>query len=313
VRARTIHRAVLRESPRLWFIAVVGFGFTAFVSLLQPSAFMRGVVAGAGVAATLACVSFTVVLLGGTAPLMTGELAEQWTASALRPLRDHGWKLVNHVPFNDGDADHVLIGPGGVVVIETKWRREPWRAVGRNFDRDAAIRQAQEKGRSVGLLLQPLQVTPRPVVVRWTGRGSTAPDASTSQVFGDTTVVPGHLLRDWALRRGRDVLTPTQVEQGWKLLAEHAVRSEAYENERSPVPTSFDALTMRVFAAVVLGLGVFTLLVGSLSWLGSLVMHVVGVGGVGALSLLARSRVRPAFRLYALSLATSCLPRWHSW
>ncbi len=49
------------------------------------------------------------------------ELAEQWTAQELRPLREHGWKLVNHVGLGPGDQDHVVVGPGAVVLIETKW------------------------------------------------------------------------------------------------------------------------------------------------------------------------------------------------
>lgn len=38
-----------------------------------------------------------------------------------------GWRLVNGLKVRgDSDIDHVLVGPGGVVVVETKWSAEPW-------------------------------------------------------------------------------------------------------------------------------------------------------------------------------------------
>lgn len=67
----------------------------------------------------------SLVLLSGTAPLMMGELAEQWTAQELRPLTKHGWRLVNHFGLGYGGQDHVLVGPGGVVLLETKSSATP--------------------------------------------------------------------------------------------------------------------------------------------------------------------------------------------
>jgi hypothetical protein len=255
---------------------------------------------------TLAAISFLVVLLGGTAPLMAGELAEQWTAGSLRPLRAHGWKLANHVLFNGGDADHVLVGPGGVFVVETKWRREPWKSSGPDLDRDAAIQQVRDKARSVAFLLRPVGVTPRPVVVRWVGRGLSSPDTASIQVFDETTVVPGGQLEAWALRRGRNALTPEQVEQAWAFIADHATRNEDFENERSPVPPSFDSLAMRAFFSVLVGLGTFSLLVQAIRWV-PLAIYVAVVTLVGVCGLAARSRVRPGVGVYLLSATTGCL------
>lgn len=78
--------------------------------------------------------------LSGTAPFM-GELAEQWTAQELRPLSKHGWRLVNFA-LSYGDQDHVLVGPGGVVLLETKWNGTPWDLDDRDYFFRRALNQA---------------------------------------------------------------------------------------------------------------------------------------------------------------------------
>jgi hypothetical protein len=46
-----------------------------------------------------------------------GELA---TARALRPLVAGGWTLINDIETGHGNIDHVLVGPPGVFLLETK-------------------------------------------------------------------------------------------------------------------------------------------------------------------------------------------------
>jgi hypothetical protein len=50
-----------------------------------------------------------------------GAEAEQRTAKALRPVTGSGWFAVHDVPCRLGNMDHVLVGPAGVFVLETKW------------------------------------------------------------------------------------------------------------------------------------------------------------------------------------------------
>jgi hypothetical protein len=50
----------------------------------------------------------------------TGAEGEKKTARALRPLRREGWVLLNDLPRSFGNIDHVLIGPPGVFMLETK-------------------------------------------------------------------------------------------------------------------------------------------------------------------------------------------------
>lgn len=51
-----------------------------------------------------------------------GEMA---TAQLLTPLLAKGWKLFHDIPGQRGNIDHVLVGPGGVFAIETKFRSKP--------------------------------------------------------------------------------------------------------------------------------------------------------------------------------------------
>ena len=45
--------------------------------------------------------------------------AEAFTSAELKRLRSVGWTFVDCVEFHGFDVDHVAIGPGGVVAIET--------------------------------------------------------------------------------------------------------------------------------------------------------------------------------------------------
>lgn len=51
-----------------------------------------------------------------------GEMA---TAQLLSPLLAKGWRLFHDIPGNRGNIDHVLVGPGGVFAVETKFRSKP--------------------------------------------------------------------------------------------------------------------------------------------------------------------------------------------
>lgn len=50
----------------------------------------------------------------------TGRDAERRTAKALRPLVRAGWAVAHDVGSEYGNRDHVLVGPGGVFLVDTK-------------------------------------------------------------------------------------------------------------------------------------------------------------------------------------------------
>jgi hypothetical protein len=51
-----------------------------------------------------------------------GAAGERRTAKALRPLVREGWTVAHDVPLSRGNLDHVLVGPPGVFLLETKFR-----------------------------------------------------------------------------------------------------------------------------------------------------------------------------------------------
>jgi hypothetical protein len=49
-----------------------------------------------------------------------GAEGEKATAMALRPLTRRGWTLLHDLDTGYGNLDHVLVGPAGVFVLESK-------------------------------------------------------------------------------------------------------------------------------------------------------------------------------------------------
>lgn len=101
---------------------------------------------------------------------MMGDQAEQWTAQELRTTRPLGWQVVNHFLLRRDDIDHVLIGPGGVYAVETKWSNDRGGRYARTQERDA-VAQASSNARSMTLWseLRTSGVQVQPVAVVWGG------------------------------------------------------------------------------------------------------------------------------------------------
>jgi Nuclease-related domain len=53
-------------------------------------------------------------------------MATRETHDILDALRAEGWRVVHDLDTGRGSIDHVVIGPGGVFVIESKTWRPPW-------------------------------------------------------------------------------------------------------------------------------------------------------------------------------------------
>lgn len=49
-----------------------------------------------------------------------GASGEQKTAKALQPLVEEGWVVLHDLPATYGNIDHIVIGPGGVFVLDSK-------------------------------------------------------------------------------------------------------------------------------------------------------------------------------------------------
>ena len=52
-----------------------------------------------------------------------GAVGEQWTGRTLRELESQGWRIFHDLTASHGNIDHVVVGPGGVFLLDSKrWR-----------------------------------------------------------------------------------------------------------------------------------------------------------------------------------------------
>ena len=115
----------LRSNWRSLLPAVAFLVLTFALSVaVAPNPFIRGAIVGAG--GTLAVgVVFLAALIGSDSMrFVLGTLGEGATEEffSSRTRRRAGWHLINGIVINGRDIDHIAIGPGGVLAIETKWR-----------------------------------------------------------------------------------------------------------------------------------------------------------------------------------------------
>lgn len=93
---------------------------------VMSSAFQRGILVGATIIGAAWWVrEMAEILAAGAERDRKGANGEEFTASVLRPLLRHGWRVVHDIEyFGTGNVDHVLIGPGGVIAIDSKYTTE---------------------------------------------------------------------------------------------------------------------------------------------------------------------------------------------
>lgn len=259
---RRSQRDFMRRQWRL--LGGVALGISAAAALgavIAPNDFERGLLLGGGLTAAAAAVAHFVTVLTGSGARSMGEAAEQWTAQELRPLLDHGWRLVNHVSLRGkADIDHVLVGPGGLYVLETKWSATPYKLTPPDAmalsasqsvcDQAADLTRALPRKAAVGDAL--------PLLVLWGTAAERVRDEAAPVRVGATgaRVIAGGKIREWALRRGRSNLTSEQIEAVWCELDRYA----RYTDDRDPpVPTSLGDAAMAINIAV--GAGTLTILV----------------------------------------------------
>jgi hypothetical protein len=281
VSVRERHRQAVSSHWRL--LALLAAGLLVLFSVAAVFAngpLQRGVIIGTGVTFTACALGALVVLTSGSAPLMMGELAEQWTAQELRPLREHGWKLVNHFGLGPGDQDHVVVGPGGVVLVETKWGGTPWDVdAGDEFFR-RALEQTARNARQLALwhgVAKHGRPAVEAVLVVWGPAARKLREHPIRRHDSGVVVMSGDQLRDWMHRRGRDRLDTSQVDSVVDEIDRHLVRRDERERLIRPMPRS---LTEMVQATVV-GLGIAATGFVLTSWLLRLVESLVVWLGVG--------------------------------
>jgi hypothetical protein len=122
-RRRTIEWAAWRRSLPWRATAVLTAGVTAWLAATQVAAHLS-VAAGAAVAAGLGWL-LRFRSSPDTVAWRRGAAGERRTARLLGPLERRGWAVLHDlaIPGTQANIDHLVIGPGGVVVIDSKQYR----------------------------------------------------------------------------------------------------------------------------------------------------------------------------------------------
>jgi Nuclease-related domain len=126
-RRRAIERAAWACGLPWRASAVLAVGVTAWLLAAQVTpdlAALVSVVVAAGVGWRLRFHSS-----GDTQAWRRGADGERRTARLLAPLERHGWAVLHDlaIPGSPANIDHLVVGPGGVLVIDSKqYRRRLW-------------------------------------------------------------------------------------------------------------------------------------------------------------------------------------------
>jgi hypothetical protein len=197
---------VRRSLPFAWVPAAVGLALAApIVGLLDGPAqwIALSVLASAVVwGQLLSYVAWSRSQQLAVSVAGTVSRTERTTADILRPLRKQGWKVV---------GDQIAVGPGGVVVLESKFRR--------TLTKDdlawAATHVQRRQAAVAGTVLPVLGGAPVvPVIVAW----GADPDAERPSYVDGVALVAGEELAAWLEVFGTERLTPTQVVAAWARL-----------------------------------------------------------------------------------------------
>lgn len=226
--ARRKQYAFARKHWRWLSLAALTCLAPNLISIFVGTTFLKGVLLGVTATAAVCATASWVVLLTGTAPILMGANAERWTAEELESLKEHGYRVIHHAGLRRGDIDHVLIGPGGVLVFETKWRSGSWS----HASDSQARRQVETDARLMRLTVRRFGIhTVTPVVVVWGPAAEGLPHPMPGVLLHpDTTVVlPGPAVRRWALSRSEGILTSEQIDALYQDLAALAGRRDEHE------------------------------------------------------------------------------------
>jgi hypothetical protein len=212
------------------FAMVAGYAtLSAAIGFFVPAGWWSGAYWGAAVVGLLWAISWF-VSLDGSFFARAGSWAEEWTSEALRK-KAPGFTLIDDLPLDGRNLDHVLVGPGGVFAVETKWKSK-WR------DRQHELRslelergQAAFQAEKLREILECLghRVRVRPIIVAW---GPGIPTDETFVGFGQVGVFVGDRWKDWpAQALDKDAMAPEQaaaVSQSLlRVVEEAAVREQS--------------------------------------------------------------------------------------
>jgi hypothetical protein len=230
----------IRKNALVWVCLILIAVILSEVIVVEPiPATFRAFLLGFLAASTLACFGWMVFVMSGSYGKSMGKLGEEATAEAVTSWRRRrkGWRIVNGLYLaTHGDIDHVLVGPGGVFAIESKWTTNDCEikdgAVVRIFGREP-VTQARIGARKIeGMLRSPphrLDVKVIPVVVIW-GPGGLRLDRGWEDVGGGVLVCEGRREKSWLPQLGGSQLDEVTIERVTEVLASQLSRQVDQSN-----------------------------------------------------------------------------------
>lgn len=102
----------------LALVAVIVAGVLGLVLDGNSVSWLAGLLAGAGAAVALTLRGRWDGVRWGAHP-SAAPTAERRTGAAIRALEAAGWHFVHGVPGPDGPYDHIAVGPGGLILLES--------------------------------------------------------------------------------------------------------------------------------------------------------------------------------------------------
>jgi Nuclease-related domain len=203
-RLRTAHRSPIVRVCLV--IVVILLGEVLLVAGLPVKD--RDVMLGILAASALACSWWLVLVLERTSRRKMLRLGEEATAQAVANARRRrrGWRIVNDFHrLGRVDVGQVLVGPGGVYVIESRWASKYYELGERSIvgiHGREPIAQARDDAQRVERLLRDgpdrIEVTVQPMVVVW-GPRALMLDAGWTTVDG-VLVCEGRQEEQWLNR-----------------------------------------------------------------------------------------------------------------
>ena len=233
---------VVRKNWGRLILAPAVFGVVGFAAGIVIGGWSGGCLSGVAITASVGVPTYVLAISTGAAPRSMGAFAEQETSAALRKGLPKPWRTFDRVALKGRDIDHLVVGPGRALAVETKWSGDPWDLEDLGDDRLVrAAQQAVSGQRQARTFLRssqfrlPLEVDPLVVVV-----GRVREVEGSFEVDGVPVVHVARLkqwIADWA---GRDRSAVVSDED----LAAGAARIDAYlevrdEHDAEQDPESF--------------------------------------------------------------------------
>ena len=256
--------------------------------------------------------SILILLYSGAATTIMGLDGENKTADILRGFRKRGWTLINGIKIKSrSDVDHVLVGPGGVLVFETKWSHNAWPA-----NDKGRTSMSSQLSKAVGQTLTNRNliqwrfgksfegVNIRAVCVLWSAEDS----SNLPQVFesGSVTVVRGDALFGWLNQLEVTSLEKTQIDSITAEIERQALSRDELERETKGLPRpTFDQIVKRAILEPLFGGAAAFLIFSGILYFKNILLAIGGLAVMIIVGIMGNIRI-PGLRRALTGWLTLC-------